>query len=688
MRIIKASVIIPVYNAGDYLRKCLESVLAQTFHEYEIICVDDGSTDTSRQILEEYCKKHRNIRILEQKNKGAGAARNLGLLNAQGEYVFFLDSDDFCHRNLLTYTISIADRERADIVCFDFARMSQDGTKKNYNGYHREWLPKGVTTFSYRDCPDHILSVVNPTPWNKLFRRSFLLEKKLRYDEISSTNDISFSAVSCAMAGKIAVVDKVLYCYRIGHGNTITSTKTKNLKNVIIALESTIKQVKAIPYYEEIKKALARFVLDNCVYVMEHYVPDFYTASANAFYSYAHELFSTGSLSAIQPVGNNDSLYYKYKIIQKHSYEALTRIAKKRIIVSLTSYPARIRYVYKALDTVYEQTRKADEVILWLAEEQFPQKEASLPERLINDTKEGKLTIRWCEDLKPHKKYFYAVQEFRNDLIITVDDDLMYDTDMIRKLWISYVLNPDAVSTVRAHLITFDEEKNILPYEWWIKEFDGHIGKPSKQLFCTGGAGALYPAELFPVSMLDKKDIIENSLYADDIWLKILETELDIPVVVICKYQGLRYVEGTQKERLFDRNEIENDKWLSKSIAWLDNRRGNGFFQNELLNESKDDRAFSIVNVISYYRGLLGIHKYERGVTNTSLLYIYDTMAHLTQEEADSKNPSYAMAKKQFKENFWEIMKLKDFGKSKKIKAILLRLNLYGPLYRAVNKHE
>ena len=687
MRRFKASVIIPVYNTGVYLRKCIDSVLAQTFHDFEIICVDDGSTDNSVQILEEYCKKHRNIKVLRQKNKGAGAARNRGLLHAQGEYVFFLDSDDVCSRKLLACTISVADREKTDVVCFDYLQMGSVGIKKRHNGYHREWLPEGTTTFSYRDCPDHILSVVNPVPWNKLFRRSFLIDNRLRYEEISSTNDITFASVSCAMAGRIAVVDKALYCYRIGHDNTISSTKTKNLNNIIAALDSTIRQVKDISYYDEIKKALARFVLENTIYALEHYIPDIGADSASEFYSYAHDMFSTGSLSEIQPVDDNEQLYYKYRIIQTQNYESIKRMLQKRIIVSLTSYPERIRFVEKTLDTIYAQTHSVDEVVLWLSEEHFPEKEKSIPKRLVNDIRDGRLTIRWCDNLELHRRYFYAFQEFRNDLIVTVDDDLLCMPDLIQKLRMSYLINPYAVSAARTHLITFDENDQVLPYKWWIKEYDGYIGKPSKQLFCLSGTGALYPAELFPESSLNKEAIIENCLKSEDIWLKILETDLGIPVVAVCKDQSLLHSNGMQENQQAGPNMNDTDACLEKSIEWLEEHRGKGFFQESLLSEPVEERAFSVTSLISYYRSLFGSNYSARDDNNTySVYYIYDTMAHLVQDGVESKSSSYVTARKRFTEHFLDIMKSKGVGKEKKMKAVLLLLNLYGPFYKVVNR--
>ena len=115
----KISVIVPVYNVQMYLRQCLDSVLNQTFTDFEIICVNDGSTDDSGKILLEYADKDNRIKIITQENKGLSEARNSGLKSAQGEYIYFLDSDDFSHPQLLEICYTLAEKEQADLVSFE-----------------------------------------------------------------------------------------------------------------------------------------------------------------------------------------------------------------------------------------------------------------------------------------------------------------------------------------------------------------------------------------------------------------------------------------------------------------------------------------------------------------------------------------------------------------------------------------
>ena len=128
----KVSVIIPVYNVEEYLRECLDSVVNQTLKEIEIICVDDGSTDNSLEILKEYAKKDSRITVITQQNLHAGVARNAGLAVARGEYLSFLDSDDFFELNMLEETYEVAKTENSDLTFYQYKNYNNEITDAIY----------------------------------------------------------------------------------------------------------------------------------------------------------------------------------------------------------------------------------------------------------------------------------------------------------------------------------------------------------------------------------------------------------------------------------------------------------------------------------------------------------------------------------------------------------------------------
>lgn len=188
-----------------------------------------------------------------------------------------------------------------------------------------------------------------------------------------------------------------------------------------------------------------------------------------------------------------------------------------RIVVSLTTYPARISTVWIAVSSLLQQTMKPYKVILWLAEEQFPDHE--IPYNLERLKKRG-LEIRFCEDLKPHKKYFYAMQEYPDYYVVTADDDIFYPENHIEQLWRGHEKYPDAVICHWSHQIESDSQGEFRPYNEWK---DASIPSPSYHTLAVGCNGIFYPPDSLPIETFDKNKIIKYSLYTDDLWLKCME---------------------------------------------------------------------------------------------------------------------------------------------------------------------
>jgi len=597
MRVPAISVIMPVYNAQRYLGETIASLQAQTFADFEVICVDDGSTDDSMAILDQVIAQDPRFRVVNQENAGAGAARNKGFTHARGEYAIFLDSDDLFSPKLLEKLYQAITENDADIAACNFSRFDVNGKETQHEGVHTRWIPEGLKVFSYRDTPDYIMRVINPTPWNKLYRSAFIREHNLKYEEISSTNDITFAAVSVAAAERVTYIKDSLVRYRIGHAGSISARKTKNLNNVKIAVLSAVRQARQLPHSEVIKNSILSFVVDNFVFSLGRYVKDFSDPAAEAFYRMVHETFNREEFANVDPrTLHNPHQFLEFCTVRKHDYETMKRMIARRLIVSMTTYPARIHLIPQVLESIEKQTRKADEVILWLAREQFPGAEADLPESVRCLIEEKRLTLRWCDDLKPHKKYFYALQEYNEDLVVTVDDDLLYSPNMLSTLYASYLLYPDAASTVRAHLIMLDEEQRILPYGSWIQETDACLNKPSMQLLATGGAGVLHPPGLYRKEMFDTEAIREHCLWADDLWLKAMQVVSDVPVVLARPFEPLQYLPDSQENALHLLNvqQRQNDFQLEKTIQWLDETFEPGIFMRKLTEDCAGERILGM----------------------------------------------------------------------------------------------
>lgn len=233
---------------------------------------------------------------------------------------------------------------------------------------------------------------------------------------------------------------------------------------------------------------------------------------------------------------------------------------KPKYIVSLTSFPARINDVWISIETILRQSFKPDMIILWLAEEQFPDKK--LPIKLVELQNRG-LTIKYCDDLRSHKKYYYTLKEYPDANIITLDDDLYYDKDVLKNVVQLHNKYPECIATNRAHEIII-KNGTVLPYRKWNHNAT-NITKPSNLLLQTGGAGTLYPPVSLHPDVLDKKLIKELCFHADDVWLKMMAYLNGTKIVTNKKYnKDPITVSSTQNEKLVSTNVIHggNDTQL------------------------------------------------------------------------------------------------------------------------------
>lgn len=214
---IKISVIVPIYNACKHLRPALDSILAQTFKEIEIICVDDGSTDTSLDMLKIYQKMDNRIRIITETNAGPGHARNNGLKRARGKYVAFLDADDFFEPEMLEKLYNLAEENGLDIAItrYDIYDNKKGKFTANIESEHGKIFDGGAVT-SKNEYPDYILESTTGAAWNKLFKKSFILEKNISFTtEAMIFEDVYFTVSALAFAERVARLPDVLVHHRI-----------------------------------------------------------------------------------------------------------------------------------------------------------------------------------------------------------------------------------------------------------------------------------------------------------------------------------------------------------------------------------------------------------------------------------------------------------------------------------------
>lgn len=258
-------------------------------------------------------------------------------------------------------------------------------------------------------------------------------------------------------------------------------------------------------------------------------------------------------------------------------YGLCKKYRKYQIIVSLTSFPKRFSQLDLCLKSLVIQQFKPNRIIVYLGSDS---KREMLTETMLKYEKYGvEYRFDEKENLMPHKKYFYAMQEFPDAIVVTADDDVIYPRDWLKLLYQSYKKYPNAVSARRVHLIKRNNKK-LLPYDYW-EDQCRRIKTPSMSLIATGNSGVLYPPHCFDKSAFDIEGIKKTSLRADDIWLKCMEVKNRVPVVWVPNWQVmLPEIDSFKNEKLSDENVFtrKNDEVLNSVMTYL-NLRTMDFFE-------------------------------------------------------------------------------------------------------------
>lgn len=259
----KVSVIVPIYNDENFIKQCITSIQNQTLKDIQIICVDDGSTDTTPAILEEMEKEDPRLLVLAQENQGAGAARNLGMQHAEGDFISFLDSDDVFDPCMMERMVEKAEKERLDIVVCRADRFQSDSGSREPMDWsiHEDWLPDH-SPFNSLDIKGNFFETFVWWPWDKLFRRDFLNRTGLHFQSLRTTNDLFFTAAAMLLARRIAVLDKILVHQRVGIPSSLSSTREESWDNFYKALIKLRTFMKARRIYDRFEQDFINYCLN------------------------------------------------------------------------------------------------------------------------------------------------------------------------------------------------------------------------------------------------------------------------------------------------------------------------------------------------------------------------------------------------------------------------------------------
>lgn len=259
------SVIVPVYNAEKYLNRCIDSILGQTFKDFELILIDDGSKDQSGCICDEYEKKDKRIKVIHQDNKGQAAARNKGVLIAQSDWVAFVDADDLIHQQMLEYLyraatdtgnlLAVCKAEEGQICPEEF------NLKQEYNNSIIEISEKRLLQWCTNDHIEAADKYVYWIVWGKLIHKKLLQRFAFSEGKVYEDNAVVFKWLYSA--GTVAVCDNVMYFYYVNNTGTTKSNYSIRKLDWLWALEEQIKFYTKIKFFKMVNAVGIRFIRES-----------------------------------------------------------------------------------------------------------------------------------------------------------------------------------------------------------------------------------------------------------------------------------------------------------------------------------------------------------------------------------------------------------------------------------------
>lgn len=253
------SIVMPVYNSEKHLKMALNSLKLQTYVNFEVICVDDGSTDNSKNIIKKFVTHDNRFKYLYQENQFAGIARNTGLENANGKYIMFLDSDDIFEKNMLSYLVKCAEKNRTDIVFFGFYHFKTNIKNRSLMGI--PYVDKNVT--SSIDHKDDLFQIGQGVPWNRLYNTNFVRNTSLKFQSLQSNNDVFFSKSILIYADRMIFLNKRFVNYRVDNKESLQGSyklSSGNFAKCMKAIKEELVKANKFDYY---KLSFEKYVLEN-----------------------------------------------------------------------------------------------------------------------------------------------------------------------------------------------------------------------------------------------------------------------------------------------------------------------------------------------------------------------------------------------------------------------------------------
>lgn len=543
------SIVTVTYNDAWNLSKTIQSVWSQNHDLFEYIIVNGGCEDGTDEIVNFWKDRFLgNIKYIKEKDGGVYDAMNKGAILASGRYICFMNAGDrFRDRYVL-------DEVKEQIGNFNQSYVGLIGWGELEQEVYAPWVDSypGYVIGTLGFCHQ---SVFLKTDLVKQYlfdsRKGIIDSDRLQLSQIIRdvgniflfhkilsvrSNDRGLSANSALLKqSSIKTISEYYSDINIDEAENLIDFKYSltNIEMVEMLLKSKSKDtIYAIalmvidvlvikPKKRYIDPILLKNILMKCIDII---------MSKEEGMDIISNIYSIiFKLKKYFEDQNAMKLVFEAKRNQLNQYKSEKIVAKSKtnVVVSLTSFPSRMKSLHIVLDSLFKQTVVPKCIYLYLAETQFNGMD-SIDKRILDFQSKG-LKIFFVKNLYQYKKYVFLKDINKDVPIITVDDDVIYPPNMVEKLLEFHNKFPDAVVGNRVHQITYDAQGNVNPYNSWKKECIAIL--PSHENFATGVGGILYPKNFIDDNCVDEKLILKYAPYADDIWLKINAMKRDIKVV-------------------------------------------------------------------------------------------------------------------------------------------------------------
>ncbi len=505
------SVIIPFFNAQKYIESTLDSILSQTHTHMEVICVSDGSTDNSIRIIQKYKQADNRVKLIKQRNHGAGIARNTGIKHATGKYLICLDADDLFDPILFSKCVNRLENDSSDICCVPFYGLDDETNTLVWSS------PLPIQDLaSPTDIKNDLFQQTYSEPWNKMYRTSFVKSLKFGYDNLANFNDLSFSYTAAATAKSISFLKEHLVFYRINQIKQLSNSyKTPdNLFKAVDNLYTNLKRASLFETYKETfyktlqilirhgcqqstdKQAYAHFIIS---YVNQPHTPDYIKAY----------ITKTNLMERLCKMTNKQKQGFINGQIKPLSFDT-----EKPIVSVVLSTYNRAEMLKEAIISVLNQTFENFEFII------IDDCSTDYSVRVIKEfAKKDDRIIYIQNDKNKHYNHNlrYGFQIARGKYIARMDDDDICLPERFEKQ-VRFMDNHPDIAVVGTFIKTF----GAVETNGWFSDYESDLTALNTFFHCP----LCHPSVMIRKSFLDEHQLTydKNALYAEDtdMWKNIV----------------------------------------------------------------------------------------------------------------------------------------------------------------------